>query len=148
MDAFEANGFDAAPAQSFNAAINARYEGIRDYIVCHYRVNQRSDTDYWRANATNQALSESLKGVMTAWFTGRDLTAEIMDQGIAKYYAPQSWHCLLGGHGTYPDDASLKPPEADLPKVDMAAIDRFIAGCALNFGSHDAALQPSPKPAA
>lgn len=140
MDAFDTGGFTAAQAPHFNARIAARYEGIRDYIVAHYRMNQRQDSDYWRTNAANQNLSDSLKGIMTAWFTGADLVEEINQQDIAHFYAPLSWHCLLGGYGTYPDAAKLKAPEPDLPIADLARIDRFVSGCAANFPTHADAL--------
>jgi hypothetical protein len=123
----------------FNQMIAARYEGIRDYIVCHYRMNRRTDTDYWRDNATNQHLSDSLKAIITCWFTGGDLEQEIMQQGIASYYPPQSWHCLLAGYGQFPDPARISS-DVPRPPTDMAAIDDFIARCALNFSSHDEAL--------
>lgn len=129
---------DAGDFSRYNAAINARYDGIRDYIVCHYRVNRRTDSAYWRDNAANQSLSDNLKAVMTAWFTGADLEAEIARLGIAGYYAPMSWHCLLAGYGTFPDDAKLKPAEPGLPVADMGQIDRFIAACATNFTDHAA----------
>lgn len=137
IDTFEAGSFTDSGAAVFNIGIAARYEGIRDYIVAHYRVNRRTDTNYWRANAANQHLSDSLKGILTSWFTGGDLVQEIADRGIGQYYPPLSWHCLLGGYGAYPDDAKMTPPEADLPVADMGRIDTFISGCARNFGSHD-----------
>ena len=140
MDAFEAEDFTDKGASILNTEIAARYDGIRDYIVAHYRVNGRSDTDYWRANAANQHLSDSLKEIMSCWFTGGDLKAEIAKQDIAKYYPALSWHCLLGGYGTYPDDAKIKPAEDGLALADMAKIDAFVAGCAQNFPSHDDAL--------
>ncbi|MEO5492946.1 MAG: tryptophan 7-halogenase, partial [Sphingomonas sp.] len=123
----------------FNRAIAARYDGIRDYIVCHYRMNRRTDTAYWRDNAANHDLSDSLKAIITCWFTGRDLEEEIARQDIAKYYSPMSWHCLLAGYGQFPDPAKLSR-DATLPPTDMAAVDGFIARCALNFPSHDEAL--------
>lgn len=122
-----------AARDGFNTAIAARYDGIRDYIVAHYRVNQRSDSDYWRANAANQSLSDNLKAVLTCWFTGGDLEAEVRQLGIDGYYAPLSWHCLLAGYGTFPDDAKLRPPEAGLAISDMARIDEFVARCVRNF---------------
>ncbi len=140
IEAFAAGNFTNRDAERFNTEIAARYEGIRDYIVAHYRMNQRTDTDYWRANAANQNLSDSLKGVMTCWFQGGDLCAEIAAQDIGRYYPSLSWHCLLGGYGTYPDDAKLKPPESDLALADMAKVDAFIAGCARNFPAHGAVL--------
>ena len=146
MDAFEAGNFTSSGADAFNTNIAARYEGIRDYIVAHYRVNGRSDTDYWRANAANQNLSDSLKAVMSCWFTGGDLKQEIADQGISKYYPALSWHCLLGGYGTYPEQAKLKPPEAGLALADMAKIDQFVAGCAQNFPSQTDVLHAMKNP--
>ena len=140
IDAFEAGNFTNSGAAVFNRNIAARYEGIRDYIVAHYRMNGRTDTDYWRANTANQHLSDSLKRLITCWFTGGDLTQEITEQGIDCYYPALSWHCLLGGYGQYPEDARMTPPEADLPVADMARIDAFIAGCARNFRSHDVVL--------
>jgi tryptophan 6-halogenase len=135
------DGFDAGTDRdAFNAKIAARYDGIRDYIVCHYRVNQRSDTDYWRANAANEAISASLKSILTAWFTAKDLSAEIADQGISGYYAPLSWHCLLAGYGTFPPDAKMMSPGDDIQHFDLAHIDDFIRRCGLNFSDHQAQL--------
>lgn len=139
LDAYDVGQFTRAHADSFNAAIHARYEGIRDYIVCHYRVNRRQG-QYWQDNARNQDLSDNLKAVMTAWFRGEELDAVVRDLGIERYYAPLSWHCLLAGYGQFPDAARLVPPEADLPLSDLARIDRFITGCALNFAPHDELL--------
>lgn len=136
VDAYDAGGFTRDHADTFNAAIHARYEGIRDYIVAHYRMNRRQG-DYWQANAANQDLSDNLKAVMTAWFRGEELDATVQALGIERYYAPLSWHCLLAGYGQFPDAAKLAPPEDDLPLADLAGIDRFIAGCALNFAPHD-----------
>jgi len=124
---------------TFNRTIAARYEGIRDYIVCHYRVNCRADTDYWRANAANDDLSDSLKAILTCWFTGGDLEEEIARQDIAKYYAPLSWHCLLAGYGQFPDPKRMRT-RVQAPATDMAAIDAFIANKAQEFPAHEAAL--------
>ena len=137
LDAYLAAGFGREHADTFNAALHARYEGIRDYIVCHYRMNRRSDTAYWRDNAANQALSDPLRHVITCWFRGGDLEAAVHELGIERYYAPLSWHCLLAGYGQFPDAAKLRPPEADLPLADFARIDLFLERCSLNFAPHD-----------
>jgi tryptophan 6-halogenase len=136
MDAIDAG----TTPEVFNRKIAARYEGIRDYIVCHYRMNQRRDTQYWRENAANNNLSDNLKAMITAWFTAKDITAEIEALGIGDYYSTLSWHCLLAGYGAYPDEAKMRPPEADIQHFDMAKIDSFIRRCGLNFGDHKALL--------
>jgi tryptophan 6-halogenase len=103
-------------------------------------MNQRSDSDYWRDNASNDALSDNLKAIMTAWFTGADLAQDIARLDIGKYYSSLSWHCLLAGYGTFPPDHKLTASTEGLSLADMAKIDAFIVGCALNFGSHKEAL--------
>ncbi|MGL5837685.1 MAG: tryptophan halogenase family protein [Sphingorhabdus sp.] len=140
-DAFEAGGFGPEHHTRFNDAINRRYDGIRDYIVCHYRVNGRRDNAYWRDNAVHQNLSDSLKAIITCWFTGGDLSQEIQRQDIARYYAPLSWHCLFAGYGSYPDQSQLTQAIAELPIADLDRIDKFINACATNFKPHGLLLK-------
>ena len=127
---------DAGTRDAFNHAIARRYEGIRDYIVAHYRLNRRSG-DFWRENAANDALSDDLKAIMSAWFTGRDIAAVIADRDLGGYYAPMSWEVLLAGYGTFPDAARLRPAA---PVADLAGIDALLDGCLLNFPDHAAML--------
>lgn len=139
--------YETGNRDNFNAKIAARYEGIRDYIVCHYRVNRRTDTQYWRDNAANQNLSDTLKIMMTSWFRGEDLGATIAELDIGKYYSSLSWHCLLAGYGTFPDDAQITTPGDDILAIDMHQMDDFLARCALNFSDHKtllAAMNCSP----
>ena len=134
IENFEAGGFTNAHEREFNEDINARFEGVRDYIVCHYRMSRRSDTDYWRANAANENLSDSLRALLDCWFKGGDLRDEIRNQSIAQYYTDMSWQAMLGGYGRFP--AKLRPPIATEQRFDMEVIDDFIERCALNFRPH------------
>ncbi len=139
-DAFEASGFTPGNREAFNSTINRRFDAIRDYIVCHYRMNGRRDSQYWQDNAANENLSDSLKAIISCWYTGSDLCDEINRQDIAHYYASLSWHCLLAGYGVYPDDAKMTVSVADLPVADLGKIDQFIDRSALNFRSHGEVL--------
>lgn len=134
---WQAGGFTPTHRDAFNARIARRYEGVRDYIVAHYRLNGRTDTAFWRDNAGHDHLSDDLKAVMTAWFTGADLPAAIDRLGIGDIYAPLSWACLLAGYGTFPDPSRLR---AAPPCVDLPAIDRLLDRCCLNFRDHAAVL--------
>ena len=138
IDAYERHGAGPGLRDAFNADINARFEGVRDYIVCHYKVNQRRDTDYWRDNAANENLSASLRGVLDCWRAGGDLKQEIARQDIARYYSLTSWAALLGGYGTYPPN--LHPPHPEHRRFDLATIDEFVRRAALNFRPHGDAI--------
>jgi len=125
-------GFTARHRDAFNRTINVRYEGIRDYIVAHYRLNRVGTAGYWADNAAHDRLSDSLKRVITAWFTGADFAGEIMGQDIARYYTPMSWHALFAGYGTFP--TRLRP--ARWTGRDGDSLDAMMAGCASNFPGH------------
>lgn len=137
--AYSDGNFTPQHRDQFNERIARRYDGIRDYIVCHYRVNRRSDTQYWRDNAGNDALSDNLKTMLTAWFRGLDMDAVIDELGIAPCYASASWHCLLSGYGVFPDAERLTPPGPDVVIHDLDKIDEFLRRCARNFPKYDAA---------
>ncbi len=133
-------GMDEAARDRFNDSVAWRYEGIRDYIVCHYRTALRRDSDYWRDAAAITDLSDSLKRIITTWFSGWELDREVAAQDIDAYYSAVSWHCLLAGYGNFPDATKLRPPGPDAALVDMDAIDRLIAESAKDFPPHAEAL--------
>ncbi len=140
MAALEKGNFTNEKEDEFNAEISARFEGVRDYIVCHYRAALRNDTEYWRDNVANNKLSDSLQQLLQCWFSRGDLKKEIAEQDISKYYSLTSWICLLGGYGNYPDQDKIKPPTDDLKRFDLNIIDDFVARSGLNFRDHKEVL--------
>lgn len=133
IDAFDAGDFTPRYRATFNTRIAARYEGIRDYIVAHYRMNRRARPGYWQDAANMDALSDDLKAVITAWFTGADLSETLQDLGIGSYYPNLSWHCLFAGYGTFPARTALRRPLAVDRIADQARVERFLNRAAVNF---------------
>ncbi len=132
--AYEQGGFTAQNRDAFNTSIAARYEGIRDYIVGHYRLNQRTDTKYWRENAANDRLSDGLKAMMTAWFRHGDMReANERAYGGRNYYANASWHCLFAGYGTFPPAEKMQPVPDTVRIADRSATQVMLQACAQNF---------------
>lgn len=135
-EAFERGDFSNREQAQFNQLINQRFEAVRDYIVCHYRVNSRTDTDYWCENANNNNLSDSLRGLLQVWVAGENLTQEVERQKIGGYYPAASWHCLLAGYGLFPSQDQLRPGNEVANKYRLETIEDFIQRCGLNFSSH------------
>lgn len=131
-------GGDAAAREAYNGAMRERFERVRDYIVAHYKLNTRDDSDYWRANRDNTRLSDSLLGILDVWYRGEDLFAEIQRQALESHFGAASWHCLLSGYGTYPALADQQPGRGDL--YAEKSVQRFLDGCALNFEPHSDVL--------
>lgn len=139
-ESFEAGNFTDAHQQLFNDSINRRFDGVKNYIHCHYLLSSRRDSDYWLANITNKYVSDSLASILKIWMSGENLSQEIERQQIGQYYPSASWHCLLAGYGVFPDASQLKPGNQQAHKYDPVLIADFIARCALNFPTHQQSL--------
>ncbi len=130
---------------AFNNEINARFDGVRDYIVCHYKVNQRTDTDYWKDNSANTHLSDSLNQILHFWHRGGDFAKSMYMNNLVGSYQPKSWACLLAGYGVFPPLTS-DGKNAQFPsQQDMAQLTDFIRRCGLNFKSHNELLEKNFK---
>ncbi|MFC3095503.1 tryptophan 7-halogenase [Alteromonas sediminis] len=130
--------YSSTHQQAFNAFAKERFDRVRDYIVAHYKLNTREDSEYWRDNRENDAISSSLANIINCWFQRKDLTQEIKRQDIGMHWDPISWHCLFSGYGAYPPLAPDQPGKGD--HFAEKNIDTFVQGCALNFESHNANL--------
>jgi hypothetical protein len=139
IDKWQQGKFTAQHRDEFNKLMHERYERVRDYIVAHYKLNTRNDSEYWKANRNNMELSDSLLHILDVWYKRGDLVEEIKRQDIESHFGTTSWHCLLSGYGAYPALAPNQPGQGDLYKDQ--AIESFLAGCAMNFSSHEANLQ-------
>jgi hypothetical protein len=96
-------GLSGRSRDAFNQRVNRDFELVRDYIVAHYVLNSRGDTDYWSENTQNRNLSDRLQQILQIWTSGKNLSEEIERQQIPTSYTARSWYCLLSGYGYYPD---------------------------------------------
>lgn len=83
-------------ARSHNAAMRRHIEGVRDFQLAHYRLNQRFDEYYWdraRAAPTPERLAWKLEA-----FAARGLLPTYDDETFQE----QNWTQVLIGHGLIP----------------------------------------------
>jgi len=146
--ALETGNFTTEKRDQFNDDINGRFEAVRNYIVAHYVVNSRTDTDYWRANANNDKLSRSLHDILSTWTAGKNLTDELMRQKIDDHYPTMSWHCLLAGYGIYPAKERLHAGDVEKHQAKLDEIHEFIRRCSLNYAPHMDLLESQKRMAA
>lgn len=125
----------------FNDMANAHFEGIRDYIVTHYKTNTRGDTEYWRANAANLNLSDDLKKLYSLWMAGKSIAPGVGQQVIGRGYPVFSWYALMAGMGIFPDSQALRAPTSQEARYNMAEIDNLLDRSLTNYPDHAAALQ-------
>ncbi len=80
-------------AREFNRLVDIEYERVRDFLILHYHLNQRDDSELWRY-CRNMSIPDSLK-----------LKMELFNQrgyiDVYKYglFAPPSWISVFIGQG-------------------------------------------------
>lgn len=129
-----------AAQERFNQQLNEQFEGTRDYIVTHYKMSTREDTEYWRANAANRNLSDELLQLYSAWMSGRSIAADVREQAIGKGYPVFSWYSIMAGMGIFPDPGDLRSPTAQEARYNMAEIDNLLDRSRVNYPAHRKAL--------
>jgi 2-polyprenyl-6-methoxyphenol hydroxylase-like FAD-dependent oxidoreductase len=147
VEFFLAGDMGETAREKFNAQMNRAFECTRDFIVTHYKTNSRTDTEYWRANAANTDLSDSLKQIFSTWLSGKHLGTEIMRQQVDQYFAVVSWYSILAGTGIFPEQKDLRSPEPGLQTStmgNMEQIDNLISRSLLNFPDHRELLMDIP----
>jgi tryptophan halogenase len=90
-----------ALADSYNGAMTRLYEHIREFIVLHYCISRRDDTEYWRANRHNPHIPERLKSQLETW-RYRAPTAFDNLSGF-DFFHHTSYHYILAGQRYVPE---------------------------------------------
>ena len=137
--ALEEGNFSGKNRDEFNARMNANFEGVRDYIVLHYKTNSRSDSPYWMDNRENQKISDNLRAMIECWYAIEDTQEALTRLNIGSYYSQRSWTCLLAGVGVFPKQENLVIPDKEnvgMAMKDLKYVDDFIKGCSMNFENH------------
>jgi tryptophan halogenase len=86
-----------ALAGEFNRLVSQRYEFVRDFIVLHYKLTNRDDTEFWRY-CRNMPVSENLRHQIDL-FRDSNRVAILDNQGFLE----DSWASILMGHGIFPE---------------------------------------------
>jgi tryptophan halogenase len=82
--------------EEFNRYMGIRYESVRDFIIMHYKLTNRDDTEFWRYCA-NMAIPDSLRQQIELFReTGR--VALLDPDGFAE----PSFVAMLMGLGVVP----------------------------------------------
>lgn len=137
IETLEAGDFSDEGRDAFNARANLGFEKVRDYIVAHYIMNSRDDTDYWRQNGAQKNVPERLQQILQIWKQGKGLSQEMERLQIPSSYTATSWSCLLAGYGFYPEMRPMPADNTAASKFNMDEIDDFIGRCSLNFPSQN-----------
>ncbi|QOY93770.1 tryptophan 7-halogenase [Massilia sp. UMI-21] len=66
LDFFPDRGWSAVDRDEYNRQSRFDYERVRDFIILHYHLNQRTDSAYW-TECANMAIPETLRHKMALY---------------------------------------------------------------------------------
>lgn len=108
---------EAVDRDGFNAAIDAEYDRIRDFLILHYHATTRADSPFWN-HVRTMTVPDSLAEKMALWRA----TAQVAHYRHGLFLEP-SWIAVYLGQGIVPHGWD---PRADRP--DAAGLDRALTG--------------------
>ncbi len=124
-------GFCAQGQTRFNHFIHDKFERVRDYIVAHYKLNTRNDSQYWVDNRNNDKLSQPLFEILNAWYTQQDMVQFIKQQKTPSHFDANSWNAMFAGYGVFPALAPNQPGTGD--HYIEQDVGNFLDRCASNY---------------
>jgi tryptophan halogenase len=105
--------FEAAEIDTFNRQTDEEICDVRDFIIAHYKLSSRQDTDFWRQCGAME-VPERVDHILKLFAATGRLTTK-----PEQLFTTQSWLAILYGQGSLPRgyDPLLAPmPEADLER--------------------------------
>ena len=124
---FPSAGIDQSEIDQFNREVRTEIEYIRDFIIAHYHVTQRDDTEYWNA-CREMDIPESLLHKLRLFRSGGKIFRD-----NNELFSEPSWIAVLVGQGLVPeryhpvvDNLSDKELD-DLMKNVRASISQLVA---------------------
>jgi tryptophan halogenase len=98
MKMFPNQGISQAMIDLYNADSKQEFETIRDFIILHYHVNERDDSDFWR-DMRNLDIPERLKAKIEGFRVQGAIFNEHND-----IFRDASWIQVMMGQGIMPKD--------------------------------------------
>ncbi|MGN7161711.1 tryptophan halogenase family protein [Sphingomonas sp. SAFR-052] len=125
-----------ADRDGFNAAIDAEYDRIRDFLILHYHATERDDSTFWN-HVRTMTVPDTLADKLALWRS----SAQVAKYGHGLFLEP-SWVAVYLGQRVLPtgwDPRADRPDAAGLDRA-LGSLAQAIADRVAAMPSHDRAL--------
>ena len=96
LDFFPSRTPDPILIDRFNEEMTFQYETIRDFIIAHYKVTEREDTEFWRY-CKHMSIPDSLAERLALFEQRGEVKPRNLD-----LFSEVSWFAILYGQGLVP----------------------------------------------
>ena len=124
--------FNQQNSDYFNEVTATEWERIRDFIILHYKANQRTDSEFWRY-CRAMPVPDTLQQKMNAYQARGELL-----HFPWEIFHPDSWLAIYNGFHCYPDqyDKNVKRLNPDYFQQSLAAMRNSIAAAVADLPGH------------
>ncbi|MCW9017996.1 MAG: tryptophan 7-halogenase, partial [Kangiellaceae bacterium] len=95
---FPHNGFNLSEVAEYNSQTNTEYQRIRDFIILHYKLTERNDSEFWR-QCQQMDIPESLESKMKLF---KETGKVFREQD--ELFTEVAWKQVMIGQGATPKD--------------------------------------------
>ena len=124
--------FEPADIDTYNRDMVREYEDIRDFLILHYHVGERDDSEFWR-HCRHMSIPESLADRLALFKSRGRIPVERNEQ-----FRVPSWFAVMYGQGLRPrapDPLALSIKTADMNRW-LSDTREVIANCCAYMPSH------------
>ncbi|MEN7538413.1 tryptophan halogenase family protein [Aurantiacibacter sp. DGU5] len=122
VELFPTRAMDPALRDQFNARTAKEWEQVRDFIIAHYHLTERDDSEFWRYTR-NMAIPDSLAEIIETWRVRGHLA---IDGG--HLFQLGSWAALMIGQRCIPHGVHALADRAD-PAYAAREVRKIAAEC-------------------
>ena len=98
--------FNPTLADTYNGLVDEFYNEVLDFIVLHYKLNNRTDTDYWRHAREDAPIPESLQKNLGLWRLKMPGPTDLQSD---HFFNAQNYVTALMGKGFYNETCPALP---------------------------------------
>jgi tryptophan halogenase len=116
----------------FNEVTATEWERVRDFIILHYKLTQRNDSEFWQ-HCRNMSVPNSLQQKMEAYQERGDLL-----HFPWEIFHPDSWLAIYSGFNRYPQqyDNNVNQLNPEYLQTSLAAMRKNIADAVSELPTH------------
>ena len=107
IELFPSRRMDPVLRDAFNARSRTEWEGVRDYIIGHYKLTERRDSEFWRYTSAME-VPDSLAAILELW-----RARGVLGVDGGHLFQLGSWATLLIGQRFLPDGVHALADRAD-----------------------------------